>query len=66
MSHLKLLIKHLAIYFLVVYVLDRYFINSLNPDYWEAISDPVFISTFFVFLIFDLFSTSRKKLNDKS
>lgn len=65
MAYLKLFVKHLAIYFLVVYVLDRFFFNSLNPGYWKALSDPVYILTFLVFFFLDLFRKSRKKLNDR-
>lgn len=66
MAYLKLFVKHVAIYFLVVYVLDKFFFNSSNPGYWKALSDPVFILTSLVFFFSDLFLKSRKRLNDKN
>lgn len=61
MTYIKLLTKHLIIYFPVVFIIEWFIRKTISYNYFEALFDPVYLLTFLVFFTFDLIQSKRKK-----
>jgi hypothetical protein len=61
MTYIKLLAKHLVIYFPVVLFTEWFIRKIISYNYCEALFDPVYLLTFLVFFTFDLIQSKREK-----